>query len=92
VKQITLKYPLTPAHERLRVARGRDTVQINFTRSDHPIHVNQAFVRAPRRKLFLAELIAAFQTRAVGLPQRNVAGGVLIEQRIQKLQSAGSDG
>ena len=80
--------PFAGAHHRLRT-RCSDTVHIDVIRSDHPVNMNQAFVRASRRELFWSEAIAIFQACAVGLSEGDVAGGILVEESVHEEQSAG---
>ena len=71
--------PLPRAHHGLRTARCVDAVHVDVIRSDHLVDVNQTAVRAVRRELFLREAVTILQACAVGLPQGNVAGSILVE-------------
>ena len=48
--------------------------------------MDQAFVRAPCGKLFGRELVTVFHAGAIGLSLGYVAGGILIEQRVEEEQ------
>src|SRR5579862_6817557 len=74
--------PLTPPNQGLRRTREGNAVNIQLVRSDHPVHMDKAVIRALGRKLLRRELVAIDQARTVSLPQRNVASSILVKERI----------
>src|SRR5437879_6356503 len=75
-------HPLTLAHQRLCRARSRDAIQVDLARADHPVHVEQAVIRAlfcQRRRI---HGVSATDTSAVCLAECNVTGGVLVKQGV----------
>jgi len=55
--------PFAFAHQRLSDIRRRDAVNIQPFRSNHPVHMDQAVIRAFRSKFFRGELVAIAQAR-----------------------------
>ena len=53
--------------------------------------MDQALVGAARRQVFRAHHVAAANALGIGLAERDVAGGVLVEQRVVEQQPAGRD-
>src|ERR1700727_389421 len=80
--------PLALAHQGLRTSISSDAIYIHLARADHPVHVDQALIRAQSRKLCRIHLLAANQARGVSLPQRNMTRSILIEQRVPEQHSA----
>src|SRR5271170_3908683 len=83
--------PLTLPHQRLSRAGSRNAIDIQLVRPDHPVHMDEAVISPLGRKLLLRQLVAMDQARTVRLPQRNMAGSIFIEERVEEEQSAGSN-
>src|SRR5260370_19873215 len=76
--------PFPGAHQRLRGTGRAYPIHVYVIRSDHPVDVNQTAVCAARGQLLRSEALAVLEARAVSLPQRDVAGGVLVEKCIHE--------
>ena len=53
--------------------------------------MDQAVIGPARCQIFRLEIVAVFHAVAVGLPQRDVAGGIFIIERVVKQQAAGGN-
>ena len=62
-----------------------DAVDVGLVGADHPVDVDQALVAALRRDLLGRQLAAVDKTFRVALAERDVRGGVLVEQRVEEL-------
>ena len=80
--------PLALAHHRHAAAVGVDAVDVDLARADHPVDVDQALVAALRRDLLRRQLGAVDEAFRVALAERDVAGGVLVEQRVVEQDAA----
>src|SRR5215218_1969392 len=80
--------PLASAHERLGPAVLCNTIHIHLIGADHPVDMDQALVGSAGGKLLLAHGAAAPDALAVGLAQRDVARGVLVEEGVEEEQPA----
>src|SRR5215210_9114851 len=69
-------------------AVGVNAVDVGLVRAEHPVDVNEALVAALRRDLLGGRLAAVDEALRIALPQRDVAGGVLVEQRVEEQQPA----
>src|SRR4051812_42665293 len=83
-----LRNPLAGAHQRLGATISRNAVHVHLGGPDHPVDVDEAAVGATNRKLRLAHLAATPEALAVGLAERDVARGVLVEERVEKQKPA----
>ena len=54
--------------------------------------MNEAVIRSECGELFGSEFVAIFETSAIGLAERDVAGGVFVEERVREEQGALCDG
>ncbi len=84
--------PLTLAHERLDDAGRGDAVDVEAAGADHPVDVDEAVVGALGGELLGRKLVAIAHAGGVGLAERNVRGGVLVEERIEEKHAACCDG
>src|SRR3984957_12253958 len=67
------------------------TVDIDLARTDHPVDVDQAGIAALRRDLLRRQLRPIDKALRIALTERNVAGGILVEQGIEEQQPAVRD-
>src|ERR1700676_1410325 len=65
-------------------AVGVDTVDVDFIRADHPVDVDEALVAALRGNLLRRQLRTVDEAFRIALAERDVAGGVLVEQRVEE--------
>src|SRR3954453_21459288 len=61
--------PLAAGHDALRLAVGSEAVDVDPVRSDHPVDVNEAAVRASRRQLVRAHRRPVADAAAIGLAE-----------------------
>ncbi len=64
------------------------TVDVGPVRADHPVDVDEAAVAALRRDLLGRQRVAVDEALGVALAERDVAGRVLVEQRVEEQQPA----
>src|SRR4051812_29835190 len=83
--------PLALAEYRDTAAVGMNAVDVGLGRADHPVDVNEALVAALRRNLLRRQLAAVDEAFRVALAERDVRGGVLVEQRVEEQQPAFRD-
>src|SRR5665811_446239 len=60
------------------------TVDVNFIRADHPVDMDQALVAALRGDLLRRQLATVDEAFRIALAERDVAGGVLVEQCVEE--------
>jgi len=87
-----LERPLALAHDGLARAVLLDAVDVHLVRADHEVDVRQADVAAALHELLVADVLRAVQVDAVGASQRQVTGGVLVDQRVVEEMSTLGDG
>ena len=80
---------LRQAHSPLREDRdasavGVNAVNVGLIRADHPVDMDQALVAALRCNLLGCQLGAVDEAFRIALSERDVAGGVLVEQRVEE--------
>src|ERR1700722_15523599 len=80
--------PLALAEHRRASAVRIEAVDVDLVRADHPVDMDHALVAAPLRDLLGRELRAVDEALRVALPERDVAGGVLVEQRVEEQKAA----
>src|ERR1700722_14759021 len=80
--------PPAPAERRGAVAVRIEAVDVDLVRSDHPVDMDHALVAALRRDLIGSELRPVDEALRVALPERDVASGVLVEQRVEEQEAA----
>ena len=78
------KLPL--AHQRLCRAIRQNAVHVQLSRPDHEIDVNTAAIAARAFELVIAHVVSAVQRELVCVAERDVARGVLVEQRVVEQQ------
>src|ERR1700733_7661184 len=83
--------PLAPPEYRHAAAVGIKPVDIDLARTDHPVDVDQAGIAALRRDLLRRQLRPIDKALRIALTERNVAGGILVEQGIEEQQPAVRD-
>ena len=83
-----VKCPFTGAHDGLARAIFLDAIDVHLRGADHKIHMGDARVAARGVELFIGQFLAAGQSEAIGAPDRNVTGGILIEERVVKEMTA----
>jgi len=69
-----------------------NAVNVGLVRADHPVDMDKALVATLRRDLFGHQFAAIDKAFRVALTERDVAGGVLVEQGIEEQQAAFRDG
>ena len=69
-------------------AVGLDAVDVDLVRADHPVDMDQALVAALRRDLVRRQLVAVDEAVGIALAERDVAGGILVEQRVVEQDAA----
>src|SRR6202043_1693551 len=80
--------PLAFAEHRRASAVRIEAVNVDLVRADHPVDVDHALVAAPLCDLRGAKFGAVDKAFRVALPKRDVAGGVLVEQRVEEQKPA----
>ena len=88
---LRLSGPLAPAEDRRPPAIRIHPVDVDPVRADHPVDMDHALVAAARRDLVGSELVAVDEALGVALSERDVAGGVLVEQGIEEQEAAFRD-
>ena len=73
-------------------AVGGEAVDVHGGAADHPVDVDEAFVGAEGGELFLGHFFAADEAGGVGLAERDVAGGVLVEEGVPEEDAGLRDG
>src|ERR1700722_19258064 len=79
--------PFAAAKYRRAAAVGIDAVDIGLVRADHPVDMDQTLVAALRGDLFRRKVAAIDKTFGIALAERDMAGGVFVEQRVEEQQS-----
>ena len=78
--------PATPPNRRfayrLAGAIGKHAIDVEAAIADHEVDVNHAAIAAGGGERLVGHRFAALHREAVGGAERDVAGGVLIEQRV----------
>src|SRR5665647_3692256 len=90
-RPLTMSGPLALAEDRHPAAVGVDAVDVDLVRADHPVDMNQALVAALRGDLLRRQLAAVDKALRIALAERDVAGGVLVEQGVEEQQPAFRD-
>jgi len=80
--------PLALAEYRHTSAVGVKAVDVDLVRADHPVDVYEAVVAALGRDLLGRQFGAVDEAFRITLAKRDVARGVLVEQRIEEQQPA----
>ena len=83
-RPLTTSCPLALAEHRHPAAVGVHAVDVDLVRADHPVDVDQALVAALRRDLRRRQAAAVEEAFRIALAERDVAGGVLVEQRVEE--------
>src|SRR6476661_8972047 len=83
-----LSRPLALAEYGYASAVGVNAVDVGLIRADHPVDMDQALVAALRRNLLRRQPGAIDEAFRIALAERDVAGGVLVEQRVEEQQTA----
>src|ERR1700738_5060622 len=83
--------PLALAEYRDAAAVGVNAVDVDFIRTDHPVDVDEALVAALRGDLLWRQSVAIDEAFRIALAERDVAGGVLVEQGVEEQQPAARD-
>src|ERR1700722_2270881 len=83
--------PLAFAEHGGAAALRVDAVDVDSVRADHPVDMDHALVAALLRDLLGTKLGAVDETLRVALAKRDVAGGVLVEQRVEEQEPAPGD-
>lgn len=65
-----------------------DAIDIDLAGADHPVDMDQALVAALRRDLLRRQVRTIDETFRIALPQRDMAGGVLVEERVVEQDAA----
>ena len=76
--------PLALAENRYTPAVGVNAVDVNLVRADHPVDMDEALVAALRRDLLGRQLLAADEAFRIALAERDMTGGVLVEQGVEE--------
>ncbi len=71
-----------------RLPSGAHAVDVDPVRADHPVDVDEALVAALRGDLLGRELGAVDEAFRIALAERDVAGGVLVEKRVEEQDAA----
>src|SRR5437667_4402460 len=79
-----LSRPLAVAEYGHASAVGVNAIDVGLIRADHPVDMDQALVAALRRHLLGRQLGAVDEAFRIALSERDVAGGVLVEQRVEE--------
>ncbi len=69
-----------------------DPVDVHLRGADHEIHMVEAGIAAGRVELLLGQLLAAGQGEAIGAPNGDMTGGILIKQCVVEEVPAPGDG
>src|SRR5580692_6378646 len=80
--------PLALPEYRHAPAVGIKSVDIDLVRADHPVDVDQAGITALGCNLLRRQVGAIEEALRIALAKRDVAGSVLVEQRIEEQQPA----
>src|SRR5438552_4951917 len=75
-------HPFAAPHERLDGAAVEDAVHVEVRRADHEVDVHDAPVAAGALELVIAQCVTRPQRELVRRPERYVARGVLVEERV----------
>src|ERR1700722_6942279 len=84
--------PLALAEHRYSASIGMNAVDVGLVRADHPVDMDKTLVAALRCDLFRRQFAAINETFRIALTERDVAGGILVEQSIEEQQAAFRDG
>src|SRR5260370_38323631 len=76
--------PLTLAEYGHAPAVGVNAIDVGFIRAGHPVDMDQALVAALRCNLLGRQLGPVDKAFRIALADRNMASGVLIEQRVEE--------
>src|SRR5580693_3185390 len=80
--------PLALAEYRDAPSVAVNAIDVDFVGADHPVDMDQALVAALRRDLLLGQPGAVDETFRIALAERDMAGGVLVEQGVEEQQPA----
>src|SRR5712671_84829 len=86
-----LSGPLALAEYGHTPAVGMNTIDVNFIRADHPVDVDKALVAALRCNLLGRQLGAVDEAFRIALAERDMTGGILVEQCVEEQQTAFRD-
>src|SRR5687768_1343156 len=85
--------PFAGAHHGLAPAILSDAIDIHRRGTDHEVDVGHAGVPTRGVELLVSEFLTARESEAVGAADRNVTGGVLIEESvIEEVTAPGNRG
>ena len=87
-----VKCPFSLTHDRFAPAIFLDAVNVHLRGADHKVHVVQADIPAALRELFIAQFFTARECEAIGTSDGDVAGGILVKERVVEEMSALCDG
>jgi hypothetical protein len=84
--------PVAVAHEGFAGAVGVEAVDVHGGAADHPVDVDEAFVGAELGELGVGHFFAIDEAGGVGLAEGDVAGGVLVKERVPEEDAGLGDG
>ena len=87
-----IKRPFAGAHDGFTCAIFPDAVDVHLRGADHEVNMGEAGVPASGIELFICQLFAAGECEAIGAPDRDMTGGILIEERVVEEMSASGNG
>src|SRR5215207_7935261 len=90
--ELQVERPLPGTHEGLARTVFLDAVDVHLRRANHKIHVVDAGVAARRVELFIGQLFAARQREAIGAPNGDMTGCILVKKRVVEEMSPPGDG
>src|SRR5215212_200031 len=82
MRRLYVKCPFALAHHRLRCSISGASVDVHLRGADHKVHVVEAGVASGGVELFIAQFLATCQGEAIGASDGDMAGGVLIVERV----------